>query len=52
MEKNAPLRNVVIAVRLTAAEHAALKSMAAKDNRSISAMVRSLVIEALKHADA
>jgi hypothetical protein len=52
MEKNASLRNVVIAVRLTAAEHAALKSMAAKDNRSISASVRMLVIEALKQSNA
>jgi hypothetical protein len=52
MEKNARLRKVIIAVRLTEAEHAALKSMADKDNRSISAMVRSLVIEALKQSDA
>jgi hypothetical protein len=52
MEKNLRLRKVIIAVRLTEAEHEALKSMAAKDNRSISALVRMLVIEGLKQSNA
>jgi hypothetical protein len=52
MEKNARLRNVVIAVRLTAAEHAALKSMAFKQHRSTSTLVRMLIIEALEQSNA